>query len=285
VSAKARNINILQSASAIESFIQTDAAVNRGNSGGALVNTLGELVGINAAIASNTGSYEGYSFAIPVNIVKKVINDLLKYGETQRAYLGVVIRQVDASLAKELDLNEVSGDYVNALSEKGAAQEAGIKPGDVIVGINETKINTTTELLENIGQHRPGDLVTVKVIRDGKEKQFTLVLKNEEGTTSVIKREEEFYLEAFDTHFQRIDNDDKSYLRINNGLKINSMGENSVLKISGVREGFIVTRVNGLPVSGKGDIEKALNNSKDRNVSVEGVYPNGMRVIYGFEIE
>lgn len=161
ISAKARNINILGEVGAIESFLQTDAVVNRGNSGGALVNTRGELVGINAAIASNTGSYTGYSFAIPVNIVKKVIGDLIDYGEIQRAYLGIRFREVNSEMAKEKGLDEIRGIYVEEVMEEGAANEAGIISGDVIVKIDNHVINSNSSLLESIGTKRPGDEVTI----------------------------------------------------------------------------------------------------------------------------
>ncbi len=177
VSAKARNINILGDASAIESFIQTDAVVNRGNSGGALVNTKGELVGINAAIASNTGTYAGYSFAIPVNIVKKVMDDFLNFGEIQRAYLGISFREIDSRFADEKGLTEVRGVYVIDVLNNGAASDAGINEGDVIVRVNNTEINSNSALLEIIGTRRPGDRIKIYAYRDNKLKEFDVILK------------------------------------------------------------------------------------------------------------
>jgi len=166
VSAKARNINILRNSFSIESFIQTDAAVNPGNSGGALVNTLGQLVGINTAIASRTGNYTGYSFAIPVSIVQKVVGDLMEFGEVQRALLGVTITNVTSELAKEEKLDDTKGVYVSGLSENGAAMDAGIKPGDVITSINGIKVNTVSELQEQISKYRPKDKVDVLLKRN-----------------------------------------------------------------------------------------------------------------------
>jgi S1-C subfamily serine protease len=165
VSAKARNIGILPDQFKIESFIQTDAAVNPGNSGGALVNTHGELVGINSAIASNTGSFTGYSFAIPVNLVKKVMDDLVEFGSVQRGFIGVSIRDVDSKLADEKGLKETQGVYVAGLSEGGAASEAGLKEGDIITKVGEIGINSTPQLQEQIGRFRPGDKVIVSVQR------------------------------------------------------------------------------------------------------------------------
>lgn len=181
ISAKARNLNILGENSSIESFLQTDAVVNPGNSGGALVNTSGQLVGINAAIASNTGSYAGYSFAIPVNIVKKVVNDLLQYGEVQRAYLGVVFEEIDSKLAKEKGLTKVKGLYVTSVTQGGSADESGIKEGDIITKIGNSVVNTSSELQETIITHKPGDKVVVSFIRDGEEKEASITLKNKNG--------------------------------------------------------------------------------------------------------
>ncbi|MCB0446749.1 MAG: trypsin-like peptidase domain-containing protein, partial [Gelidibacter sp.] len=189
VSAKARNINILGDVGAIESFIQTDAVVNPGNSGGALVDTKGELVGINAAIASNTGSYTGYSFAIPSNIVKKVISDFIDYGEIQRAYLGITFREIDGEFANEKGLDNTYGVYVVDVSEDGAAGQAGIISGDVIVQVDNSKINNKSSLLEAIGTKRPGDEVQVFVHRGNSMKQYTVTLKNRSGNTEVVKKD------------------------------------------------------------------------------------------------
>ena len=168
VSAKARNINILNAAMKIESFIQTDAAVNPGNSGGALVNTRGELVGINTAIASQTGSYAGYSFAVPTSIVEKVVSDIRQYGSVQRAILGVQMREITPELQKEENLTTLQGAYVAEVLEGGAAEKAGIRHGDVITKIDNTSIKSTTDLMEQIGRHRPGDVVTITLLREGR---------------------------------------------------------------------------------------------------------------------
>src|SRR3990172_8380033 len=186
VSAKGRNIGILRDKFKIESFIQTDAAVNPGNSGGALVNTSGELIGINSAIASPTGTYSGYSFAIPVDIVKKVVNDLMEYGEVKRAFIGVSIIDLDAQLASEKNIKEVRGVYVAGLSEGGAAKDAGLKEGDVITKINGVDVNSAAELQEQVGRYRPGDKIGVTIKRNNKEMSKTLLLRNQLGQAKII---------------------------------------------------------------------------------------------------
>ncbi|MCD4835029.1 MAG: trypsin-like peptidase domain-containing protein [Bacteroidales bacterium] len=191
VSAKARNINILrdQSNYPIESYIQTDAAVNKGNSGGALVDLKGELVGINSAIISPSGSYSGYSFAIPINLVKKVVDDIMKYGEVQRAVLGVTIKNINSEIAEKYNLDKIEGILIIGVSKDGAAKDAGIKEGDVILKINNIKVNSMAELTEQIGKYSPGDKVYVTIKRDNKRKQFDVLLRNMHGNTKIVKAE------------------------------------------------------------------------------------------------
>lgn len=282
VSAKARNINILGSNTAIESFIQTDAAVNRGNSGGALVNNNGYLVGINAAIASQTGVYEGYSFAIPVNIVKKVMDDLLKYGEVQRAYIGVTIRELSADYAKELGVDP-NGVYVSSVSKTGGAAIAGVQGGDIIKSIDGTKVNSTSQLLEVIGQHHPGDNLDITVLRDGKQLIYNILLQNENGTTALVQMQENFKIERLGAIFGKISEKDKKRLHLKNGLKIKEINK-GLFKNGGVRKGFIVLRINNISINSKKDIEFALANAEDGFLKVDGIYPDGMRIIYGFEL-
>ena len=281
VSAKARNINILGSRSSIESFIQTDAAVNRGNSGGALVNTKGELVGINAAIASHTGVYEGYSFAIPVNIVKKVVDDLMKYGEIQRAYLGVQIRDIDADFANQVGLPEMEGVYVAGVVDGSGASDAGIKEGDVIIKINNTPINTISELTGTVGQYSPGDVVNVVIHRDGKEKTFKVTLKNKNGTTTIVKVGDVFYNNDLNVSLRTAKSEDLENLGLNSGLTVVDVND-GILKRGGIVKGFIITKVNGVDVNNKEDLNNALAKSKNRVIRLKGVYPNGMRVSYEF---
>ena len=280
VSAKARNIGILGEGSSVESFIQTDAAVNRGNSGGALVNTRGELIGINAAIASHTGSYEGYSFAIPSNIVRKVVDDLLMYGETQRAYLGIQIAEMNAELAEKAGMDEIKGVYVGAVTDGGAAQKAGIKVGDVLLSINGNEVNTTTQLTEIVNQYRPGDEVAVNVVRDGRELSYKVGLLNESGSTEVVKKGESFYNAALGIVLQPISKQEMNNLHIGNGLKIVEIRQGA-FQGAGV-EGYIITGVNGKAVNSKSDLESALNANHTRRTYIEGIYPNGMRMNFEY---
>ncbi len=281
VSAKARNINILGNRSAIESFIQTDAVVNRGNSGGALVNTYGDLVGINAAIASRSGTYEGYSFAIPVNIVKKVMDDLLNYGEIQRAYIGVTIRDITAEFAEEEGIKQLNGVYVNSVTNNGGAEKAGIEAGDVIVQIDDVEIHSSSELLENIGQHHPGDKIDVKVLRNNKQKIYSVTLQNENGSLGVIDSDAEVLVEKFGAYFKQPSSDLKERLKIENGLEVSRL-QNGMLKDGGIRVGFIVLRINNNIINSKLDIETAISEGINDEFKIEGIYPNGMRIIYGF---
>jgi serine protease Do len=276
VSAKARNINILGSQGAIESFIQTDAAINPGNSGGALVNTRGELIGINAAIASGTGYYTGYSFAIPVNIVKKVVNDYMKFGKLQRAYMGLYYREIDDQFAKEKGLNDLRGIYIDDVADGGPAAVAGIKAGDVITRIDNTPVNGKAELMEIIGQKNPGDQVTVVVQRDGKENELPLTMQSEESqlaTTSDGK------LIIQGATFQSLTQNEKSKYHVNGGFKITSLG-NGILKSAGIRAGFVLVSVDRKPLRTTQDLQEALTTSQG-GVLLEGIYPNGLRAYYG----
>lgn len=281
VSAKARNLSILGEGTSVESFIQTDAAVNPGNSGGALVNTKGELVGINAAIASHTGSYEGYSFAIPSNIVRKVVDDLLLYGTTQRGYLGVQIAELTQELADKEGLENIEGVYVAEVTEGGAAKLAGIKAGDVITSVAGKKVNSTTQLRESVGQYRPGDKVNVEVNRHGSHHHYELTLLNEAGNIDVVKNGESFFNSDLGLMLQPVNQNDKARLNIKSGLKIVEIRQGRFMG-SGITEGFVITKVNGNAVNSKTDLESALKNNRSRRTSMEGVYPNGMVVNFYF---
>lgn len=285
VSAKGRNINILDNNPAkgqfpIESFIQTDAAVNPGNSGGALVNTRGELVGINSAIASNTGSYTGYSFAIPVNIARKVVADLLEFGEVQRAFIGVNIQDLDYKLAKEKSIIELKGVYVSGLSSGGAGEEAGIKEGDVITKIGDVNVNNTPELQEQISRFRPGNKVMITLKRNNQEKILSVVLKNKNGNTDIVEKQKVEVVSALGATFEDVNEKDMKKLGIDNGLKVNKLGAGKLLS-AGIREGFIITSVDKKKITSVEDIKAALETKKG-GVLIEGIYPNGMRAYYGF---
>ncbi|MBK7682871.1 MAG: Do family serine endopeptidase [Bacteroidia bacterium] len=278
ISAKARNIHILPNQKfPIESFIQTDAAVNPGNSGGALVNTRGELIGINAAIASNTGSYSGYSFAIPVNIVKKVVNDLMEYGTVQRGFIGVSIRDLDSEFAKEKEIKSLHGVYVNGLTEDGAAESAGIKEGDVITSINGSAIKSSPELQEQVGRYRPGDKIDVTVMRNGNEKVYAVTLRNKDGNTKVVKNESISMLGAT---LVSLSDTELDKLNISKGIKVKDLSTGK-LKSAGIKEGFIIVSIDNKPVGNVEELTEYLNNKKG-GVLIEGVYPNGMRAYYGF---
>ena len=279
VSAKARNLSILGEGTSVESFIQTDAAVNPGNSGGALVNTKGELVGINAAIASHTGSYEGYSFAIPSNIVRKVVDDLLLYGTAQRGYLGVQIAELTQELADKEGLENIEGVYVADVTEGGAAKLAGMKSGDVITAINGKKVNSTTQLKESVGQYRPGDKIDVEVNRNGHHHHHELTLLNEAGNIDVVKKGDSFYNSEFGLMLQPINQNDMSRLNISSGLKIVEIRQGR-FKNSGIPVDFVITKVNGIAVNDKTDLENAQKNRRSRRTTIEGVYPNGMNATF-----
>ena len=281
VSAKARDLSILGEGTSVESFIQTDAAVNPGNSGGALVNLQGELIGINAAIASHTGSYEGYSFAIPSNIVRKVVDDLLLYGETQRGYLGVQIGEMTEELAHECGLDIPEGMYVASAEENGAAYKSGIRKGDAILAINGKKVNSRTQLIESVRQYRPGDQVNVEVVRSGHHFNYDVTLLNESGNVEIVKRGDKFFNSELGLTLQAIDQNDKSKYGLKNGLKIAIIHEGR-FQGSGIPEGFIILSVNGMNVNSKEDLQKALGNSKRGRNYFEGIYPNGMKVSFEY---
>ena len=284
VSAKARNIHILRNpnGSTIESFIQTDAAVNRGNSGGALVNTQGELIGINAAIATGTGYYAGYSFAIPVNIVKKVVNDLMLYGETQRGFIGVQILDVNSELADQVGLDTPGGVYIAGLMDGGSAEEAGIKDGDVILSVNSQPVNSTAELMESIGQHSPGDQVDIEVFRAGDRLHFPVVLKNQYGNTEVVQKEKEEYFPELGASFMKVSQEELEKLGLKNGVRVSDIEAGTLSRI-GVRKNFIITQIDKERINDAKDIRKILNGKKG-GVLIEGAYPNGLRAYYGMGI-
>jgi|FLOH01.1.fsa_nt_gi serine protease Do len=281
VSAKARNINILGGQSSIESFIQTDAVVNRGNSGGALVNTVGELIGINAAIASHTGVYEGYSFAIPVNIVKKVVNDIIEYGEIQRGYLGVQIQDINANFAKSINLENVEGIYVSSVIENSGADDAGILVGDVILSINGIATNSLSSLLGIIAQYNPGTVVAIEISRDNKKITYDVTLKNVNGNTLLVRADDSFYNSILGADLQQVPEDELKDLAISNGLKIINI-RNGILERSGINKGFIITEINDRVVDSQHNLTSALNNSRRNIVLLKGIYPNGVRISFEF---
>lgn len=279
VSAKGRNINILQDRSAIESFIQTDAAINPGNSGGALVNLKGGLVGINTAIASPTGAYAGYGFAVPANIVSKVVTDLQKYGMVQRGYLGLMIRNVDGNLAKEKELEVTNGVYVDSIAAMSAAGDAGIKEGDVITQIDQIEVKTTSKLLEIIGRHHPGDKVKINVDRRGDELDFEVTLRNQDGKEKMRERNESDILEILGIELEELDKKTKAKLGLDGGLKIKKINAGKIKRHTDIREGFIMTRVDGKVFNEIKEFVKYVENKKG-GVMVEGQYEDYPGVYY-----
>ncbi len=279
VSALARNLNILSDNLAIESFIQTDAAVNPGNSGGALVNLKGELIGINTAIASRTGSFVGYSFAIPVSIVRKVVADLIEFGEVQRAYAGFEIVDVTSEIARKFNLDGVEGVYVARVLPNGAADKAGMKEGDVILGVNSARINSTTELLEQISRFRPGDNVKIVAKRGKFPKVFELQLQNKYGEVDFVHCKN---IEVLGAKFEPVPENLRTRLRLRNGVQIVDIYPGK-FAANGVRRGYIITKINNTVINTVEDIEKSINES-DGSLFIEGVYPNGTVAYYAFRI-
>jgi serine protease Do len=286
VSAKGRNINLIREKGgdyAIENFIQTDAAVNPGNSGGALVNTAGELIGINTAIASQTGSFSGYSFAIPINLAKKIIKDLSDYGEVKRAILGVRIQDITQELADEKGLKDLNGVYIPSVAEGGAADKAGIKDGDVIIKINDIAVNKSSSLQEQISKYSPGEKVKIKLLRNGKEKEVEATLLSKDGEKEInteVRREEKKVLGA---EIENLSRDERLKLGVKNGVKVAKVGSGA-LKQKGIPTGFVITAIDKIPMYTTQDVEKALKD-KSGAVLIEGVTANGDKEAYAIRLD
>jgi len=280
ISAKARTLGLSGNKMSIESFLQTDAAVNPGNSGGALVDTKGRLVGINTAIESRTGSYTGYSFAIPATIVKKTIEDLKDFGEVQRAFLGVSIRTVDANLADKIGVKRIEGVYVAGINKDGAADRSGIKVGDIILDVHGKVVNSSSELQEQVSKFHPGDHVTIIIKRDGKKKQIDLVLRNRLGDTRTVKTND---LTVLGADFEPISTQEKYQLQINRGVKVKNL-RSGKLKDENIKEGYIIYKINDKPIYKTEDIQNALREVKDGGVFISGIYPDGNVKYYAFSL-
>jgi Do/DeqQ family serine protease len=295
VSAKGRDLRLLEGQYRIESFIQTDAAVNPGNSGGALVDVNGKLVGINTAIASRTGLYAGYSFAVPSILVQKVMDDLLKFGEVRRGLLGITIENVDAEKAETHELATLQGAYVSQVGKGSGAEAAGLRTKDVIVAINGKTVNNTAELQEQIGRCRAGDKVKVKFLRGSEEKVAEVTLKKIQAddplTASPLRdkiiedEEDEPTVEdksgSSENSFRKLSQDEMNLLGITNGVKVENASRN--LTIGGVKPGFVITKINGKTASSPEIVEKELKASqKTGMVSLEGLYKKGVIASYQF---
>ena len=281
VSAKARTLGVYNGG--IESFIQTDAAINQGNSGGALVNARGELVGINAVLSSPTGAYAGYGFAIPTSIMTKVVDDLKEFGAVQRAILGISGYDLGDERTKDKDLGTVEGVYVEEVSDGSGAKAAGIESGDVIVKIAGKKVHNMAELQENIAKHRPGDEVEVTVMRGKKEKTFDVTLKNVQGNTQVVKK---FDLDMLGAAFQPIDDDVKRHLGVSYGLQVTGVDKGKFAE-AGIKKGFVILKVNGAKIATEEDLAKVLkaaNQSPERALFISGYYMSGRRANYAVDL-
>lgn len=259
VSAKARNINVFDNKS-IESFIQTDAAVNPGNSGGALVNTLGELVGINTAIVTKSGSYEGFSFAIPSNIVHKVINDIKEFGSVQRGWLGLDITSVNNEVAKEYGLSDVYGVHVDMVLNSGAAKEAGLRRHDIIIDVNGKSTNSTPEFMEQIARYRPGDKLKLRVFRSGIEFTTYATLRNHLNGTDIITVRKDAVLKDLGIEIRDLSSEE--LIDQKPGTKVVSVQQGSILGKTNIEPGYIITSINEMPVNDANEAVVALKEAK-----------------------
>ena len=286
VSAKGRSLY----QNGVESFIQTDAAINPGNSGGALVNTRGELIGINAMLYSQTGSFSGYGFAIPTSIMNKVVDDLKKYGTVQRAVIGIqgsdVKNYVDAQKdqGKDIDLGTMEGIYVAKVTEESAAEEAGLKEGDVITAIDGKEVNKMADLQEYLAKKRPGDKVSISYLRDKKKSTKTVTLKNEQGNTQVVKKAD---LDVLGGNFRAITDNQKQQFNIGYGLEVLKVNAGK-LKNAGITKGFIIQRVNDSAIKTIDDLQnvvKEASTSKDPVLYIQGIYPTGKKAYFAVPLE
>lgn len=288
VSAKARSLGTNNKGGmSIESFIQTDAALNPGNSGGALVNLNGELIGINSAIYSNTGSYSGFSFAIPTTIVKKVMADIRQYGTVQRAMLGCSVVELDAKLAKEKGITAAkAGCLVTDVSDMSTAKELGLKEDDLITAINGSEVHNFAQLVEQISKFRPGDSITVTYYRDNKMQKKTGVLRNSQGNTSITKKGD---FSELGCAFMKISAETKQHLGISNGVQVQGL-KSGAIKDAGVKDGFIITEINDTPVNSTDDVEYVYNqvmkgDDNEHVLFLKGLYPTGKKYYYAVNLE
>ena len=287
ISAKARELGINRSQMSLESFLQTDAAVNPGNSGGALVNAKGELIGINTAIESPTGSYSGYSFAVPSNIARKVVGDLKEFGTVQRAMMGISMwrDELTPAVAKELGTDEVSGIYVYDVIPNGAAAKAGIKKGDIIIAINDVPVKTASALQEQVNRYRPGDKIKVTIHRGKDTKTLSVTLKNNQGNTEITKTKG---IESLGAAFKELKDNTKRELNISSGVQVVGIKAGKFQR-AGIRDRFIILNINGVNVKSVDTIESIFNdimkgNSRDKVMFITGIYPNGKTGYYAVDL-
>lgn len=279
VSAKGREINILKSNFPIESFIQTDAAINPGNSGGALVNKKGDLVGINTAILSQTGSYAGYGFAVPVDIVRKVVDDIIEYGEVQKAFFGADVVDLDAKIASQLAVDDLNGVVISYLQRNGAAESAGLQKGDIVLTIDQEAVNSRSDFEELISYYSPGDIIHVTYKRNNKIKTAKLELTNRNGTTNVIVREI-YNSEPLGADLEKISRVEADLLNIETGIKISKV-RGGLIRRLGIEEGFVVTSINQKTIETPRELEQILTRIKGR-IRIEGVNRKGVKGYYSY---
>jgi S1-C subfamily serine protease len=277
VSAKGRNIDILKTGAGIESFIQTDAAVNPGNSGGALVNTNGELIGINTAIATPTGSYAGYSFAVPSELVRKVVNDLREFGTVQRAFLGVSLVSVDGRLAAEKGLSSTKGVYINDVTPEGAAYRAGVEEGDVILSVDDRMVNSVGELQETIARKQPGQEVKIVVERDRDVRTLNVKLQNFADGSLAINAD---FMRTLGARFQLLTEEQAKEAGVPHGVQVVELYPGKISRQSRMERGFIITKIDRKPIKTLKDLKSALETTKE-GVLIEGKYPGGPTEYFG----
>ena len=280
VSAKGRNINILRNKFPIESFIQTDAAINPGNSGGALVNTKGELIGINTAILSRTGSYAGYGFAIPVNIVKKIFKDIVQYGEVQKAFVGAEFIDIDSEIADRLDMENLDGVIVSDVQKSGASGKGGIEKGDVLRRVNGRSVTSKAEIEELIANSYPGDELSIEIDRDGRLMDKKITLTNREGTTGIIKRNI-YTSEKLEVTFESVSKVERDLLGISSGVKVVDFKKGGFFSELSIPEGFIVTQINSRKIQEPEELAEVLENIRGR-FDIIGINNRGRKVYYPF---
>lgn len=282
ISAKGRSVGATQNSRLeIESFIQTDAVVNPGNSGGALITLDGNLIGINTMLYSQTGSYAGYSFAVPSSIARKIVADIREFGAAQRAMIGIQMGEITAEwvekFGKELGVTERGGIYVGKVVQGGAAEASGVKEGDILVAINDQPINTAAEVQETIARHRPNDKVKLSIKRDGQVKQIDVILRNRDGNTDIVKKQSFDLAGALGAEFREITDNQKKELKIRYGIQVTSLNPQGILARSRVKAGFIITAINDTPITKVSQIETMNINGIE---TIEGIYPDGTRATY-----
>lgn len=288
VSAKARSISSGNGARrlGLDSYIQTDAALNPGNSGGALVNLGGQLIGINSAIYSNTGSYTGFSFAIPTSVVKKIISDIKEYGTVQRAVLGIQYQELDAKLAKEHDITAtVAGIYISDVEDLSTAREMGLEEGDVITKINGNDVHTSAQLVEQMNQFRPGDRITITYLRDNKQYTKSATLKNDRGNTNITKKDD---FSSLGCAFMKLSSETKNHLGISHGVQVSGL-KNGPIKDSGIKDGFIIMSINDNPVNSSDDVEYIYDQimkggQGEKVMFISGIYTTGKKGYYAVNL-